>query len=31
VLHLDRASVEVQRQAVLNRDRKRREPPDKEP
>ena len=30
VLHLDRESVEVQRQALINRARKRKEPPDQQ-
>jgi ParB/RepB/Spo0J family partition protein len=31
VLHLDRTSIEAQRRAVMNRARKRKEPPDKQP
>jgi hypothetical protein len=30
VMHLDRASVENQRQVVMNRNRKRKEPSDKQ-
>jgi ParB/RepB/Spo0J family partition protein len=31
VLHLDKQSIEAQRQAVMNRARRRKEPPDKQP